>query len=85
MRYGDNTGQNKAKKSFPGAPEAKPEVVIWRRPVFPTQRLRLPIRLHILYGVYLTPLRLHRGRILTSAIVTAAGPGKVTFRVFFQI
>jgi len=26
MRYGDNAGQNKAKKSFKGALEAKPEV-----------------------------------------------------------
>jgi len=43
VRYVDNTGQNKAKKSLPGALEAKPEVEIWRRPVFPTQRPRLPI------------------------------------------
>ena len=28
VRYGDNTGQNKAKKSLPGALEAKPEVEI---------------------------------------------------------
>ena len=34
MRYGDNTGQNKAKKSVTGTLEAKPEVEIWRRPVF---------------------------------------------------
>ena len=67
VRYGDNTGQNKAKKSLPGALEAKPEVEIWRRPVFPTQRPRLPIWLRILYGVYLAPLRLHRVRILTLA------------------
>jgi len=47
--------------SLPGALEAKPEVEIWRRPVFPTQRPRLPIRLRIHYGVYLAPLQLHRG------------------------
>jgi len=34
VRYGDKAGQNKAKKSFPGALEAKPGVEIWRRPVF---------------------------------------------------
>ena len=67
VRYGDNTSQNKAKKSLPGALEAKPEVEIWRRPVFPTQLPRLPIRLRILYGVYLAPLQLHRERILTLA------------------
>jgi len=43
VRYGDNTNQNKAKKSVPGALEAKPEVEIWRRPVFLTQRPRLLI------------------------------------------
>ena len=41
VRYGDNAGQNKAKKSVPGALEAKPEVEIWRRPVFLTQRPQL--------------------------------------------
>ena len=67
MRYCSHTGQNTAKTSIPGALEAKPEVEIWRKPVFPTQRPRLPIRLRILYGVYLAPLRLHRERILTLA------------------
>jgi len=43
VRYGDNAGQNKAKKSVQGAVEAKPEVEIWRRPVFLTQRPRLSI------------------------------------------
>jgi len=43
VRYGDNTGQNKAKKSVPGALEAKPEVEIWWRPVFLTQRPRVSI------------------------------------------
>jgi len=43
VRYGDNAGQNKAKKSVPGALEAKPEVEIWRRPVFLTQRPRQSI------------------------------------------
>ena len=37
VRYRNNTGQNKAKKSVPDALEAKPEVEIWRRPVFLTQ------------------------------------------------
>jgi len=50
-----------------GALAAKPEAEIWRRPVFLTQRLRLLIQLRIHYGVYLTPLRLHQGRILTLA------------------
>jgi len=43
VRYGDNAGQNKAKKSVQGAVEAKPEVEIWRRPVVLTQRPRLSI------------------------------------------
>ena len=43
VQYRDNTGQNKAKKSAPGALEAKPEVEIWQRPVFLTQRPRIPI------------------------------------------
>ena len=43
VRYGDNAGQNKAKKSIQGAVEAKPEVKIWWRPVFLTQRPRLSI------------------------------------------
>ena len=73
FRFGDNTGQNKAKKSLPGALEAKPEVEIWRKPVFPTQLPRLPIRLRILYGVYLAPLRLHRERILTLAHCNGRG------------
>ena len=47
VRYGHNTGQNRAKKSLPRALEAKPEVEIWRTPVFPTQRPRLPIRLRL--------------------------------------
>ena len=34
---------NKAKKSVQGALEAKPEVEIWRRPVFLTQRTPLSI------------------------------------------
>ena len=38
MRYGDNAGQNKAKKSVQRALEAKPEEEIWRRPVFLTQQ-----------------------------------------------
>jgi len=73
MRYGDKTGQNKAKKSVPGALEAKPEVEIWRRRVFPTQRPWLPIWLRILYGVYLAPLRLHRERILTLGYRIGSG------------
>jgi len=55
------------KNSVSGALEAKLEVEICWRPVFPTQRPWLPIWLRILYGVYLAPLRLHRGRILTLA------------------
>jgi len=43
VRYGDNTGQNKAKKSIQGALLAKPEVEIWRRPIFLTQRPLLSI------------------------------------------
>ena len=43
VRYGDNTGQNKAKKSVPGALEAKPELEISRRPGFLVQRPRLSI------------------------------------------
>jgi len=38
LRSGDNASQNKAKKSVQGALEAKPEVEIWRRPVFLTLR-----------------------------------------------
>ena len=47
---GSRTRRNTAERSVSGALEAKPEVEIWRRPVFPTQRPRLPIRLRILYG-----------------------------------
>ena len=72
VRYGDNTGQNKAKKSLPVALEAKPEVEIWRKPVFPTKRPDF-IRLRILYGVYLAPLRLQRERILTLAHCNGRG------------
>ena len=38
VRYRDNTGQNEAKKSAPGALKAKLEIEIWRRPVSLTQR-----------------------------------------------
>ena len=61
------------KKSVTGALEAKPEVEIWQKPVFPTQRPQLPIRLRILYGVYLAPLQLHRQRILTLAHCNGRG------------
>jgi len=81
------------KKSVPGALEAKPEVEIWRWPVSPTQRPRLPIRLRILYGVYLAPLRLHRERILTLTHCNGRGteysrlshPKKWLTAFFFQI
>jgi len=73
LRYCNHTGQNTAKWSVPGALEAKPEVEICRRHVFPTQRPRLPIRLRLLYGVYLAPLRLHRLRILTLAHCNGRG------------
>ena len=54
--YGDNTGQNKAKKSVQGAVEAKPEVEIWRRPVFLTQRPRLSICPKVGQSTQLLPL-----------------------------
>ena len=76
-----HAGQNKAKKSIHEALEAKPEVEIWRRCVFLTQLPRLPIRLCILYGVYLAPLRLHRERSLTLAHCNGRG----TFRVFSEL
>jgi len=50
-------GPKTAKTIVQGAPAAKPEVEVWRRPVFSTQRPRLPIRPPIHYGVYLVPLR----------------------------
>jgi len=40
VRYRDNAGQNKAKESFQGAVEAKPEVEIWRRPNFDLTKSR---------------------------------------------
>jgi len=93
MRYGSHTGQKMAKKSVPGVVEAKPEVEIWRKPVFPTQRPRLPIRLRILYRVYLAPLRIHRERILTLAHcngrgtlnIIASGTQKCNLSRFFQL
>jgi len=57
VRYGSHAGQKTAKRSVPRAVDAKPEVEIWRRPDFLTQRHRLPIRLPIHYGVYLALLR----------------------------
>ena len=47
---GSRTSQNTAETSVSGALEPKPEVEIWRRPVFLTRRPRLPIRLSIHYG-----------------------------------
>ena len=55
LRYGSHTGQKMAKRSVPGALEAKPEVEIWRRPDFLNLRPRLPIRPPVHYGVYLAP------------------------------
>ena len=43
VRYGDNASQNKTKKRVQGALVAKPEVEIWRRSVFLTQRARFTI------------------------------------------
>jgi len=76
-----------AKRSALGALEAKPEVEIWRRPVFPTQRPRLPIRLRILYAVYLTPLRLYNWIILALAHCNGCGFGtqKYDLSRFFQL
>jgi len=45
-----------AKRSVPGAVEAKPEVEIWRQLDFWNRRPRLPIRPPIHYGVYLARL-----------------------------
>jgi len=55
------------KRPIHGALAAKPEVEVWRRPVFFTQRPRRIIRLCIHYGVYLAPLRLHWEIIVTLA------------------
>ena len=41
---GSRTSQNTAERSVSGALEPKPEVEIWRRPVFLTQRPRLVLR-----------------------------------------
>jgi len=67
--YGDNAGQNKAKKSIPGALEAKPEGEIWRRPVFLTQRPRLSLCPKVGQSTQLLPVlqihfRFHHGDIL---------------------
>ena len=60
VRYGDNAGQNKAKKSVPGALEAKPEVEIWRRSVFLTQRPRFSIGPKVDQSTQLLPvLQIH--------------------------
>jgi len=56
VRYGDNAGQNKAKKSVLGALEAKPEVEIWRRPVFLTERPRLSICPKVAQSTQLLPV-----------------------------
>jgi len=59
-RYGDNAGQNKAKKSVQGALEAKLEVQIWRRPIFLTQRPRLSILRKVGQSTQLLPvLQIH--------------------------
>jgi len=60
LRYGSHTGQNKSKRSVPGALEAKPEIEIWRRPDFLNRRPRIGMRTPIHYGVYLAPLRSFR-------------------------
>ena len=67
LPQGSRASRNTAERGVSAALEAKPEVEIWRRPVFLTQRPRLPIRLRIHYGIYLAPLRLHRRGILTLA------------------
>ena len=60
VRYGDNTGQNKAKNSVQGALEAKPEVGIWRRPVFLTQRRLISICPKVGQSTQLVPvLQIH--------------------------
>ena len=43
IRQKSRASQNTAERSVSGALEAKPEVEIWRRPVFLTQRPRLSI------------------------------------------
>ena len=60
-RYAVIIGQNMAKTGFRWPLGAKPEVEIWRRPDFSTQRPRLPIRSTIHLGVYLAPLWSYRG------------------------
>ena len=49
-RYGGHTGRNTAKTIVQMAVAAKPEVKIWRRPIFSTQRPRLPIRPQYIMG-----------------------------------
>ena len=88
---GSRTSQNTAERSVSKDLEPKPEVEIWRRPVSPTQRPRLPIRLRIHYGAYLAPLRLHRRGILTLAHCNGRGTqnifafGKSEISRFFQL
>jgi len=45
-----------AERSVSGALEPKPEVEIWRRPVFPTQRPRLVLRSKVGQSTQLLPV-----------------------------
>ena len=53
---GSRTSQNTAESSVPGALERKPEVEIWRRPVFLTQRPRLALRSKVGQSTQLLPV-----------------------------
>ena len=53
---GSRTDQNTAETSVSGALEPKPEVEIWRRPVFLTQRPRLAIKPKVGQSTQLLPV-----------------------------
>ena len=53
---GSRTSQNTAERSVSGVLEAKPEVEIWRRPVFLTQRPRLVLRPKVGQSTQLLPV-----------------------------
>jgi len=56
LPQGSRTSQNTAESSVSGALEAKPEVEIWRRPVFLTHRLRLALKPKVGQSTQLLPV-----------------------------
>ena len=56
LPQGGRTSQNTAEMSVSGALEPKPDVEIWRRPVFLTQRPRLALKPKVGQSTQLLPV-----------------------------